>query len=217
MPRPIVVVGAGGHGRETAEIVSTAHAAGLSAPLAGFIDDSPDLHGTRVDDQPVFGGLSWLEAHSADVAVVIAVGRPSQVRRIAERLRAVGVVFARAISPQAQVSRRATIGHGVIIFPQVVVGPSARVAAHAMLNVGVSVSHDSVIGQYSSINPGARIAGDVVVGEGCYIGMGAHIIHAQTVGPWTTVGAGAVVIAPIPAGVVAVGVPARIVAGRGAV
>lgn len=54
----------------------------------------------------------------------------------------------------------------------------------------------------------------VVVRRGAYIGAGATILQGVTVGECAVVGAGAVVVGDIPAHVVAVGVPARVIRGR---
>ena len=54
-----------------------------------------------------------------------------------------------------------------------------------------------------------------VLGNGVMIGAGARVLGAITLGDGCTVGANAVVIADVPAGATAVGVPARIIpAGR---
>jgi maltose O-acetyltransferase len=53
------------------------------------------------------------------------------------------------------------------------------------------------------------VPGRTVVGEYCWIGESAIIMG--NVGSGTTIGAGAVVVKDIPAGVVAVGNPARVV------
>jgi len=54
----------------------------------------------------------------------------------------------------------------------------------------------------------------VVVRRGAYIGAGATILQGVTVGECAVVGAGAVVVGDIPAHVVAVGVPARVIRGE---
>jgi serine O-acetyltransferase len=54
-----------------------------------------------------------------------------------------------------------------------------------------------------------------VVGDDVSIGAGARVIGAVTVGPGATIGANAVVLQDVPAGALAVGVPARIVDSRG--
>jgi maltose O-acetyltransferase len=54
-------------------------------------------------------------------------------------------------------------------------------------------------------------ASPIVLGDNVWLGGGAIVLPGVTVGPDTVVGAGAVVSRDLPAGVVAVGVPARVV------
>jgi maltose O-acetyltransferase len=51
----------------------------------------------------------------------------------------------------------------------------------------------------------------VSIGDGCYIGAGAILLPGVTIGSKTAVGAGAVVTEDLIGGVLAVGVPARII------
>ena len=209
--KKIVIVGAGGHGREVADILRHQASQGASAPL-GFVDENAALHGREVDGLPVLGGWNWFEGpHAKDVAVICAVGTPSVCVKLARRAEALGLSFARAVSPLAHVSARARLGEGVTLFPHAVVNPGAVLGDHSILNLGATVSHDAAIGLCCNINPGARLAGDVRVEEGCYVGMGAQLIQGVTVGAWTTVGAGAVVIRDLPPRCTAVGVPAAVI------
>ena len=50
----------------------------------------------------------------------------------------------------------------------------------------------------------------IVIGDNAWLGGGAVVLAGVTVGPGTVVGAGAVVTRDLPAGVVAVGNPARV-------
>jgi acetyltransferase-like isoleucine patch superfamily enzyme len=60
-----------------------------------------------------------------------------------------------------------------------------------------------------NVHPGAVLSGDVHLGDGVTIGTGACVIQGVHIGAGTFVGAGAAVVNDLPAGVVAVGVPAR--------
>lgn len=51
----------------------------------------------------------------------------------------------------------------------------------------------------------------IVIGENVWLGGGAIVCPGVTIGPNTVVGAGAVVVRDLPAGVLALGVPARVV------
>ena len=207
----VVVLGAGGHGREVAEIHAHAFAHGGPA-LAGFLDDDEARWGTEIDGVPVIGGWVWLaQQDPSRLGVTVAVGRPPVTAALAARVRASGFRLAQAVSPRAHVSPLAEVASGAILFPHVSVHMRAIIGEAVTLNVGASVSHDSVVGAASNVNPGARLAGSVTVGERAYIGMMAAGIQGITIGADAVVGAGAVVLHDIPAGATAVGVPARIV------
>jgi sugar O-acyltransferase (sialic acid O-acetyltransferase NeuD family) len=211
----IVIIGAGGHGREVAEVVLHQARTGGEVELLGFVDDRQELHGRAVDGLPVLGGWSWFEGvDRGEVAVICAVGSPQVCRRLVARARDLGLAFADAISPLAYVSAWAQLGQGVAVFPNVFVSSGACVGDHCILNVAATVSHDTRIGRYSNINPGAHLAGGVTVGEGCYVGMGAKVIQGISIGDWTIIGAGGVVIDGLPSNVTAVGVPAGIIKAR---
>ena len=211
----IVVIGAGGHGREVAEIIRHQAQQGDSSSLLGFIDDNCRLQGQIIDGLPVLGDWSWLEgADQSKVAVICAVGRPEVCRRLVQRAQAFGLSFASAISPLAHISPLAQIGQGVTVFPHVVINTGAYLSNYCILNVGVTISHDTKVGRYSNVNPGVHLAGNVTIGEGCYIGMDAQVIQRRSIGPWTVVGAGAIVVRDLPANVTAVGVPATVIKSR---
>jgi sugar O-acyltransferase (sialic acid O-acetyltransferase NeuD family) len=203
----VVVIGAGGHGREVADILR----AQAETDMIGFVDDNREIHGNDIDGLRVLGDWSWFEGvDRTEIAVVCAVGSPESCRRLTQRAESLGLSFACAISPLAHISDFARLGEGVTVFPHAVINTGAAVNSQAILNVAATASHDTKIGRYSNINPGAHLAGRVTVGEGCYIGMGASVIQGRSIGAWSVVGAGAVVTRDVPAGVTVAGVPARI-------
>lgn len=209
--RRVVIIGAGGHGREVAEILRTQ----AETDLIGFVDDNREISGKEFDGVRVLGDWSWFEGvDRAEIAVVFAVGSPESCRRLTQRAESLGLGIASAVSPLAHVSQFAKVGLGVTVFPRAVINTGAGIESYVILNVAVTVSHDTKIGRYSNINPGAHLAGNVTVGEGCYIGMGANVIQGRTIGAWSVIGAGAVVTRDVPACVVAAGVPAKIVKTR---
>ena len=204
----IIIVGAGGHGREIADILGVS-----GARVVGFVDDDSSLQGKQVDGLPVLGDLTYL-ANGVAGEVIIGVGDPVVAKSLADRVAEFGRCFAGAISRNAVVSPRAEIGRGVVIFPNAIVGPDVVIGDHCILNAGATVSHDSVLGRHVVVNPGAHVAGSVRCEEGVFVGMGASIIQGKRIGAWSKIGAGAAVIHDIPPGVTAVGVPAKVVRQR---
>jgi sugar O-acyltransferase (sialic acid O-acetyltransferase NeuD family) len=208
----VIIIGAGGHGREVAEILMHSARQAGDPLVLGFIVDEPDLHDKVINDLPVLGDWSWFETIDRnEIAVICAVGLPHLRKRLVERATSSGLSFANAISPLAHLSADAKIGKGVMIFPNSFISTNSFIGDHVIVNVGATISHDTKVGRYATINPGVHLAGNVSVGEGCHLGIGCSVINGVSIESWTTVGAGATVIRELPENVTAVGVPARII------
>ncbi|HKR02266.1 MAG TPA: acetyltransferase [Pyrinomonadaceae bacterium] len=208
----VVIIGAGGHAREIAEILRDQAREGAGPRLLGFVADDPENYPAEIGGVPFLGDWSWFDgADLRDLAVVCAVGLPQLRKRLVERATARGLKFAKAVSPLAYVSPEASLGEGVMVFPHAFASAGSLVGDHAVVNVGASVSHDTRVSRYGTLGPGVRLAGRVFVGEGCYLGVGSSVINRVSIGEWTTVGGGACVTMDLPDNVTAVGVPARVI------
>ncbi|MBP2017892.1 sugar O-acyltransferase (sialic acid O-acetyltransferase NeuD family) [Symbiobacterium terraclitae] len=210
----LVIFGAGGHARELHQLVEDVNRCEPTWNFLGFLDGNPALHGTHVHGFPVLGDLGWLQGRP-EVALVIGVGNPGARKRIAEEASAMGHRdFATLIHPSAQVGTRVSVGAGTVICAGVVVTTDVQIGRFVILNVGSTVSHDSVLEDYATLAPGTHIPGSVRVCEGADLGTAMTVLPGRTIGPWAVVGAGAVVTEDVPAAVTVAGVPARILSGR---
>jgi sugar O-acyltransferase (sialic acid O-acetyltransferase NeuD family) len=205
----VVIIGAGGHGREVAEILRQQQARKPDFDLHGFVDDDASLHGKTVDGLTVLGDWSWFQkANRDEVSVICAAGMPEVRKHLADCAEDLGLSFASAVSPFAHVSAMAKIGKGVMIFPFAFVSTAAEIGDHTIVHVSTFVGHDAKIGRCSMIAPGANVAGNVSVGEGCWLGIGSSIIQGKAIGEWSFIGAGAAVTRDVPSRIVVAGVPA---------
>jgi sugar O-acyltransferase (sialic acid O-acetyltransferase NeuD family) len=204
----LVIVGAGGFARETAAAVEAINAVAPTWRLLGFLDDSPDLHGTTRSGVPILGGV---EAKLDALAVVCVVSPRNFIARqqIAERLTANGQRFATLIHPSAQIDAGSTIGAGSVLLAQVVITADAVIGDHVLVMPQVVITHDDVIGDYATITSGVRLGGAVRVGAGAYLGSGSAIRESVVLGARSMIGMGSVVLTDVPAGQVWVGNPAR--------
>jgi sugar O-acyltransferase (sialic acid O-acetyltransferase NeuD family) len=209
--QPLLIVGAGGFGREAAEAVGAVNDDKPTYELLGFLDDNPDAAGTEVDGIPVLGPISSVADHP-DAQVIVSTGHPGfyfSRKRIVERLGLPPDRYATLIHPLASVGRSVEVGGGTVLLAGAVATAGVRIGAHVAVMPGAVFTHDDVIGDYATFGSGARLAGRVTVGDGAYIGSGALIRQSLTVGAWALVGLGAVVLEDVPAAEVWVGVPAR--------
>lgn len=207
----VVGLGAGGH----AKVVIEALRCDAAYELVGLLDPDIRLQGGQVLGVPVLGDDSLL-AGLAQQGVrhffvgVGAVGDMAPRRRLFEYGLQQGLAPISIIHPRATVSPSAVLGSGITILAGAIVNAQARIGKNVIVNTGAVVEHDCMIGDHVHIATGAKLASTVQVGDGTHIGIGASIRQCICIGRDVTVGAGAVVVGDIADGVVAVGVPARI-------
>ena len=206
--KKVVIIGAGGFGREVIEIFKDQNRLQKQWEILGFIDENSALSGKIINNFSVLGGLDWFE-NNRDVGCVIAIGDPKTKKRIADFLEKKDVLFYNAIHPSVIISEFVNLGNDVIICAGSILTVNILIKNHVILNLNNTVGHDSVIEDYCSIMPGVSINGENHIGNGVYIGTGATFIQKVQVGEWSIIGAGAVVIEDIPDHVVAVGIPAK--------
>ena len=210
--RSIVVVGAGGFGREALQWLRDQERRRKHTKILGFLDDADKLQGSEVAGLPVLGRLDWLRDDAPEnVACVCAIGEPAARKRVVRRLETWHVAFYNVIHPSVLMSDSVVVGHDVIIAPGSILTVDVRIGSHVHIDTSCTVAHDAVVGDYARLNPGVAVNGSDVIGTGAYIGTGATLIQNVRVGDWAVVGAGAVVINDIPDHAVAVGVPARVI------
>lgn len=202
----MVVIGAGGHGREA---VSIALAAPPGGGLLGVLDDGePDHRALAALGVTHLGGVDWLD-RSDPADYVAALGYPGPRRDVVARAEGFGATAANLVHPSAVVGPDVVSAPGAMLWPQVTVTTRARIGRHTHLNSACSVSHDCVLGDFVTVGPGARICGAVMLEDDVWIGAGATVIQGVRVGAGSVVGAGAVVIRNVPPGVTVVGAPAK--------
>jgi sugar O-acyltransferase (sialic acid O-acetyltransferase NeuD family) len=213
VPEPLVLVGPGGFGRETAELVRTINAVDPRWDLLGFLDDDPDRWGTTASGVPVLGGLDTL-ADLPDARVVVCTGHPGNFgskKRIVERLGLEPERYATLVHPAASIPPSCRLGEGTVALAGVVATVDVEVGAHVGLMPQVVLTHDDRLEDFVTATAGVRLAGTVHVQEGAYLGAGFLVREGRTIGPWALVGMGAVVTRDVPGGEVWAGVPATFV------
>lgn len=205
---PLVIVGAGGFGREVLDVVEAIDAIVPTHRFLGFVDDAPS-HTERLAARSAELLRGFDDPAASGAQFLIGVGSPAARRALDERATAAGWTAASVRHPTATFGADNRIGDGFVCCAQVAVTTNVTIGRHVHLNLTCTVGHDSTLGDYVTVNPGANISGNVHLGDDVTIGTGASVIQGVTIGAGTTVGAGAVVTRDLPPGVIAVGAPAK--------
>ncbi|MGC2855620.1 NeuD/PglB/VioB family sugar acetyltransferase [Novispirillum sp. DQ9] len=210
MSHRLIIACAGGLGREVLTYARDAIAAGrLDAEIAGFIDDTnPDLGAFGIRE-PLLGTIDAYEPGPRD-RVVVGVGTPQNRAAVAARLAARGATFMSVIHPMSFVPDTVRMGVGCVVAPFATVGPWVDLGDHVLVNTHAVLGHDCVVGACCELAPHTACNGYVRLGERVFVGSGAVVTARLTIGEDTKVAAGAVVYSDLPAGVTALGNPARI-------
>lgn len=216
MATPLVIIGTGGHGRETLDVVEALNAAAPAFEVLGFLDDAPAMAGQRIRGLPVLGPVSWLrdQEPSRRPHAFVGIGSTRARLHVGTVLDELGVTVPVLVHPHAVLTPHVTLERGVLVTAGAVLTSSVAIGAYSFVNVGASVSHDCVVGRWCSIQMGVRLSGNVTLEDGADIGVGAVINQNLRIGAWTIVGSGAAVIESLPPNVTAVGVPARVISTR---
>lgn len=209
MPEKLVIWGAGGYARVVSNIATLTRA----FEVVGFLDDvQPERRGEAFCGAIVLGGAEQLEAlvSRGVQCVAVAFGRSAARLRSGAALEANGLRLVTLVHPAAVVAPDVVVGEGTTVGAASVVDPGVTIGRCAILGSGVTVAHDCNLADGVRLSGGSHLGGAVQVGHSAMIGTGAIVRNGISIGAGTLVGAGAVVVNDLPAGVVAVGAPARV-------
>ena len=207
--KPLIIVGAGGLGREVAWLVTDINRQKPEWDLIGFVDDG--VQGNTVEGYQVLGPVKHLFEMSPDIWVVVAIADSKTRMKFIQQIQDQGRKLATLVHPSVSMSDYVKIGDGSIICSGAIITTNVSLGISNIINPGCFIGHDTKLQDFVSLMPASNLAGEVRVGEGCYFGLNSCVINRTSIGEWSVIGAGATVVNDIPAYSLAIGVPARVV------
>jgi sugar O-acyltransferase (sialic acid O-acetyltransferase NeuD family) len=203
--RDLVVIGAGGLGRE---VMWLAQDSG-SWNVIGVLDDADTVQSTTVEGAPVLGRIGdWPRFGNAEF--VVAIGAPRTRRDIVARMDALGGPrYATMVHPSVRMSQTVTIGAGSVIAAGCLLTVKIEIGRHCILDRSANVGHDGKLGDFCTISPLVPIGGNVVLGPGTWVGAGASVRQGVRMAAGSMAGMGAVVVKDVAANQLVIGSPAR--------
>ena len=205
MAERIVIVGAGGHGREVLDVVEAVG----GHEVLGFVDDgTPDEALLRF---PVLGTVEAL-LDLPDVQVVLGIGDPRVRAQLAERIAA--PPSPPMVHPTASVGSACHVGPGSVVAAGARLTTNVTLGEHCYVGPNATIGHDTVLEDFATLYPGSVVSGSVTLGRAVTIGAGASVKQGVVVGPRAVVGMGAAATHDVPEAATVVGVPARRVGAR---
>lgn len=205
----IAIYGAGGFGRETACLIRAINDVKIQWKIIGFFDDGQHK-GSSNPYGEILGGIDELNTWSKPLSIVMAIGTPATVRKIAGQITNQNIKFPNIIAPDVLFLDRGNtlLGQGNLIGFGSVVCCNVRIGNFNLLNFDVIIGHDTLIGDYNMFNPSVRIAGDIAIGNNNFFGVSSIVLQQKNIGNGTTISANSVVMRDTDDDAVYIGNPA---------
>ncbi|MDD2502700.1 MAG: NeuD/PglB/VioB family sugar acetyltransferase [Clostridia bacterium] len=161
---------------------------------------------------PIIGkdsdAISLFEKYK-DCKVVICPHMPMVREKLYKLYSSIGYKFATLVSPNAHISRYATVGEGSVIQGGVNIAANTNIGSFVKLNTNANIMHDDEVEDFVTVAPDAVALGYVRIKRYAFIGANSTILPNITIGTKAIVGAGAVVTKDIEDGRTVKGIPAK--------
>jgi sugar O-acyltransferase (sialic acid O-acetyltransferase NeuD family) len=201
MPTKLLIIGAGGHAKVVIESIDTKKTNIFIADQFKYKDRCQKIFNYQVSDLKL-----WIDKK---IQFHTAIGNNQDRRRLTENFKHLNRKEFNVIHPRSIISNSASLGNGIFIAANAIIGSEVEVMSGCIINHGSIVDHDCIIGEFSHIAPNVVLGGGVQIGEECLIGAGAIILPNIKIGNHVTIGAGAVVTKNIKNNTTIIGIPGK--------
>ena len=204
----LVIIGAGGFGREMFAAAREAVGYGRDFCIKGFLDGNPDALKGYSGYPGIIGTPETYEIAKDDV-FISALGNISTRRRCVAMVEARGGKFISIVHRSASLGPNVCVGEGSFIAHNVVLTADISVGRHSCVFHGTVIGHDTSLADYTHVYSLVSIGGGVLLEEGSAVFPGARIVPRVKIGAGSTVGIGSAVLRDVAPGITVFGVPAE--------
>lgn len=204
--KKIVIIGAGGFGREVAWLIERIK----KYEIIGFIDDKISV-GEKVGSYYVIGNTNDLLTFE-ECKVAIGVGSSNARNRIFNKISVnKNLEFPNLIDPSVIRGEQKEIGIGNIIFAGCILSIEYELGNFNVLYFDCIVCHSSKLKNFVTLLPSVNVSGDVIIHDNTEVGVGTQIIQGIEILDHVIIGAGSVIIRNTDRNVTIVGTPGKVI------
>lgn len=206
----IIILGAGGCGREVANWIEDINRITPTWNILGFLDDNESALKGFASDYRIIGAI---KDHKPRMNVKYAMGiaNPAIKKIVGSAFIEKGAQFATIIHPSTRVYTEYELGIGLVTYPNSKIATGCRIGDFVTLQSTI-LGHDVQLENYVTVSSSCGITGGTKLHEGCFIGDHACIAVGLEVGAYSHVGIGSVVIRNVADKTKVFGNPARMFA-----
>ena len=209
--RILGIWGAGGLGREVLELAKIINNKDKRWDGFVFIVDGAavsEVNGAKVieyeDAKKKFDGLE----------VIIGIGEPAVREEKFNLLKNDGIATPSLIHPDVHIPDTTKIGEGTVIQYGCFISSNITIGDNVFVQPQCNIGHDDELADGCIISGFGNLGGYVSIGKYTYIGLSVAVKEHVNIGNYSIVGMGAIVYKDIPDEMIALGNPARPIAGN---
>ncbi len=205
--KDLILIGAGGLGRELLQWIKDCNAKNPVWNIKGFIDDNINQLTNIKCSHAIIGTLQdWIP--TPNEVFVCAIANPLIKEKIVKQLKLKGANFTNVIHPTSIIGSENNIGEGLILYPFARITVNCTVGDFVTIQSS-AIGHDASVDDFSTISSNCIITGNTSVGKRVFIGTSSTIIPNITIADDVYIGTGSVVMRNISSGLKVMGNPAR--------
>lgn len=207
--KKLIIIGAGGMGREIYYHAKESIGFEKDFIIKGFLDDNPYSLNGYSNFPKILSSIYSYEICKDDV-FVCSIGNVFAKKKTIENIISRGGTFISLVHTSARVEKDTKIGTGVIIMRRAEIGSYAEVGNFSLIQAEAVIGHDSIVKDYCRIDCKVVCVGGVIIEELSTVHTSAVVSHGVTVGKNAVIGALSFVIRNVKDGCTVVGNPATI-------
>ncbi|MEG1887749.1 MAG: transferase, partial [Oscillospiraceae bacterium] len=144
--KKLVIVGAGGFGREVMWQLADVNSLSDMYDILGFVDDTQQLQGKTINGYPVVGNMEWLIDYREPICAAICIGNSAARKRVYEKISVnSNVQFPSIIAEDVKCSDLVKFGQGCIICLSNILTVNITLGDFVISNLDCTIGHDVVI------------------------------------------------------------------------
>jgi NDP-sugar pyrophosphorylase family protein len=136
MKQKIVIIGAGGFGREVLDVFDACNKINDVYDVLGFIVEAKyGKRGQIINDKPILGDIDWFKDNHEKINAICGVGAPEHRLQLITKAKKYNVRFCNIIHPSAILTSRVKIGEGVVITAGCILTNQIQIGDHVHINL----------------------------------------------------------------------------------
>lgn len=203
----LIILGAGGMGREVYWLARRCKGYGTEYMIKGFLDFNDPNWDTTVYP-PILGVETSYQIDTDDV-FICSVGDVKLKKKICETIIKKRGAFINLIDPNSYIGPTAKIGNGCLVFHDAHIGSEAEVGDFVMLQSFAALGHDVKVGDFSRIDPKVSCVGGAFIGNSVTLHTMCVINQKVIIEDYAVIGAMSFVIRKVKQGKTVFGIPAK--------